>query len=267
MTFFIDKVKQLKHAINATFIGHDPKPLPSDVPKCQNLHRSLLQKCRDYKLSSMPSKSSPLDFVPTSLLKACSGVFSGIIANLANLTFQSGTFPTRFKTAQITPLLKRQGLDAVDPSNYRPISNLNTISKVLERLVLTRIASHTDRSPTSDPFQSAYRQGHSTETALLRVTNDIFDAFDTGQSVLLVALDLSAAFDCIDHGTLIDRLRHTYGITGLALVWFRTYLNSPWSFVRWKSCSSACVTVDTGIAQGSSLGPCCSRCISRLSHN
>ena len=125
---------------------------------------------------------------------------------------------------------------------------------MLERLVLTRIASHTDRSPTSDPFQSAYRQGHSTETALLRVTNDIFDAFDTGQSVLLVALDLSAAFDCIDHGTLIDRLRHTYGITGLVLDWFRSYLNSRLSFVKWKSCSSDCVTVDTGIAQGSSFG-------------
>ena len=86
----------------------------------------------------MPCKSSPLDFVPTSLLKDCSGAFSCIIANLANLSFKHGSCPSAFKMAQITPLLKKPGLDATEPSNYRPISNLNTISKVLERLVLTR---------------------------------------------------------------------------------------------------------------------------------
>src|SRR5664279_598993 len=97
---------------------------------------------------------------------------------------------------------------------YRTSTVHHAISKVLERLVLTRITSHTNSSSAADPFQSAYKQGHSTETALLRVTSDIFEAFDVGQSVTLVALDLSAAFYCIDHGTLIDRLRHTYGITG-----------------------------------------------------
>jgi len=155
-------------------------------------------------LRSMPSKSSPLDFVLTPLLKACAGVFSEIIANLANLTFQHGSFPTRFRTAQITPLLKQQGLEATDPSSYRPISNLNTTSKVLERLVLTRITSHSSEWAAVDPYQSAYRRGHSTETVLLRITSDIFEAFDAGQSVVLVALDQSAAFDCIDHNTLID---------------------------------------------------------------
>ena len=68
-----------------------------------------------------------------------------------------------------------------------------------------------------DPLQSAYRPNHSCETALVRVTNDIFEAFDAGESVLLVALDQSAAFDCIDHHTLLDRLRHTYGLAGSVL--------------------------------------------------
>ena len=81
----------------------------------------------------------------------CAGVFSEIIANLANLTFQHGSFPTRFRTAQITPLLKQQGLEVADPSSYRPISNLNTMSKVLERLVLTRITSHSSEWAAVDP--------------------------------------------------------------------------------------------------------------------
>lgn len=84
----------------------------------------------------MPSKSSPLDVVPTLLLKACLDVFSDIIANLANLTFHHGYFPARYRMAQ------QHRLDATDPSSYRPISNLSTISKVLERLVLTRLTSH-----------------------------------------------------------------------------------------------------------------------------
>lgn len=99
------------------------------------------------------------------------------------------------------------------------------MSKVLERLVLTRITSHSSEWAAVDPYQSAYRRGHSTETALLRITSDIFEAFDAGQSVVLVALDQSAAFDCIDHNTLIDRLRHTYGLTGTTLDWLRSYLS------------------------------------------
>lgn len=129
------------------------------------------------------------------------------------------------------------------------------MSKVLERLVLTRITSHSSEWAAVDPYQSAYRRGHSTETALLRITSDIFEAFDAGQSVVLVALDQSAAFDCIDHNTLIDRLRHTYGLTGTTLDWLRSYLSLRRSFVRWRSCSSDSVSVDTGVPQGSALGP------------
>lgn len=256
-SFFVNKVRNIKSTIAATLADRRAAPLSSDVP-CRALLSAFAPVTADEVgrvLKSMPSKSSPLDFVPTSLLRACSGTFSVIISDLANLTFQHGFFPTKFRKAQITPLLKQPGLDATDPTSYRPISNLSTISKVLERLVLTRITSHCNESAAVDSFQSAYRRGHSTETALLRVTNDVFEAFDSGQSVLLVALDQSAAFDCIDHGTLIDRLRHTYGLAGTALDWLRSYLHLRLSFVKWKSCSSRSVLVDTGVPQGSALGP------------
>jgi len=206
-------------------------------------------------LRSMPFKSSPLDFIPTSLIKSCSGAFSHVLARLANLSFEHSTFPAKFKTAQVTPLLKKHGLDDSDPANYRPISNLNTISKVLERLVLARVVPHVSASPSFDAMQSAYRRRHSTETALLKITDDIFAGFDNHRSTILVALDQSAAFDCIDHETLIRRLDNTFGVTGKALDWMRSYLEARSTFVRWKKNSSRVSPLETGVPQGSALGP------------
>ena len=99
-------------------------------------------------LNSMSSKSSPLDYVSTSLLKSCAGTFSILISHLANLSFDQGAFPSKFKHALITPLLKKPGLSKSDPSNFRPISNLNTIGKILERLALARLLPHLSNSPS-----------------------------------------------------------------------------------------------------------------------
>src|SRR5271163_3984213 len=85
-------------------------------------------------IAQLPNKSSPLDYLHTSVLKSCSDVLSPLITRLANLSFNEGQFPSRFKRAQVTPLLKKEGLDASDPANYRQISNLNTISMVIEHL-------------------------------------------------------------------------------------------------------------------------------------
>ena len=110
-----------------------------------------------------------------------------------------GVFLSSFKIAQITPLLKKPKLNADELSNYRPISNLNNILKLLERLFLARLQSHLINSPHYNPLQSAYRTGHSTETALLTLLNKARLSADRGESTLLVSLDLSAAFDTIDH--------------------------------------------------------------------
>jgi hypothetical protein len=173
-------------------------------------------------LKSMLSTSSPLDFIPTSLIKSCSGVSTLVVAWLVNLFFKHSTFPAKFETAQVTPLLKKHGLEVSDPANYCPISTLNTISKIMERLVLVQIVSYVCTSSSFDAVQSAYRRLHSTETALLKIT-DIFAGFDGQQSTILVPLDQSA-FDCVDHITLISRLENTFGITGSALDWFQSYI-------------------------------------------
>ena len=164
----------------------------------------------------MSSKSSPLDYVSTSLLKSCASTFSILISHLANLSFDQAAFPSKFKHALITLLLKKPGLSKSDPSNFRPISNLNTIGKILERLALARLLPHLSISPSFSPLQSAYRKFHSTETALLKLTNDIMDAIDSGKVTILAALDMSAAFDTLDHTTLLHRLEHTFGLSGTA---------------------------------------------------
>src|SRR6476469_1372616 len=90
----------------------------------------------------LPNKTSPLDYVHKSVLKSCSGVFVPLVTRLINLSFSEGCFPDQFKRAQVMPLLKKPGLDESDPSNYRPISNLNTVGKSIEHVCLTRLLPH-----------------------------------------------------------------------------------------------------------------------------
>jgi len=158
-------------------------------------------------LASIPRKTSPLDVLPVSLLKDCAEVFAPAITTLANLSLQTGKFPARFKSAQVLPLLKKAGLDMSLPVNYRPISYLLTVSKVLERLVMARLHPNLTNSKNFNKRQSAYRQGHSTETALLDVLDNVHTAADSKEVTLLIGLDLSAAFDTVCHSTLIKRLQ------------------------------------------------------------
>jgi len=257
-SFFIHKLDRIKKSINAQLVGSSYDPAASDVQHT-GPRLSIIKPVTVHDVAkiirSMPAKSSPLDFVPTSLLKSCSDVFAKLIAHLANLSFTEGRFPTRFKKAQITPLLKRPGLDKDLPENYRPISNLNTISKVLERLFLSRIKAHITTSANFNQSQSAYRQNFSTETALLATLNDIYRAIDEGYSTVLVALDISAAFDTIEHQILINRLRDGFGIDGLVLSWIESYLHGRQNWVKVGPAQSPPVPCDCGVPQGSVLGP------------
>ena len=163
-------------------------------------------------------------------------------------------FHRKFKLALILPLLKKPGLPKSELSNFWPISNLNTIGKILERLALARLFPHISIFPSFCPLQSAYRKFHSTETALLKLTNDIMETIDSGKITILTALDMSAAFDTLDHATLLHRLEHTFGLSGFFLSGFTPTLHRS-SFVKIDSSSSPSTTISTGVPQGSVLGP------------
>ena len=128
--------------------------------------------------------------------------------------------PTELKQAVIRPLLKKPSLDYQEFKNFRPISNLTFLSKVIEKVVALQLVDYIDNNGLCEVFQSAYLAHHSTETALLRVYNDIAMSIDNQKSVVLVLLDLSAAFDTVDHSLLLARLSTRFGICDQALDWF-----------------------------------------------
>ena len=109
--------------------------------------------------------------------------------------------------------------------NYRPISNLPFIGKIIEKVVFNQINDYLVLNGLYDEFQSGFRQKHSTETALIKVLNDIRLNSDKGKTTVLVLLDLSAAFDTVDHNILINRLE-SVGLSGYALQWFKSYLDN-----------------------------------------
>jgi len=162
--------------------------------------------------------------------------------------------PCALKQAIIRPLLKKLGLELIE-KNYIPVSNLTFLSKLIERVVAIQLVDHLTDNELMDPFQSAYRKGHSTETALLRVQNDILMEVDKGNVVLLVLLDLSAAFDTIDHELLLKRLSVRCGIKGTVLKWFRSYLKDRTQSVVINNTKSTAEPLKYGVPQGSVLGP------------
>ena len=203
---------------------------------------------------SMPKKSCELDPLPTSLMLDCLEVILPSITSIINTSLNSGCVPHEFKHAIVRPLLKKPNLDPENLKNYRPVSNLPFLSKVLEKIVLLQLTAHLVSNNLLEPFQSAYRKGHSTETALLSVTNDLLTASDSGRISILSLLDLSAAFDTIDHRILLSRLR-SIGCTGMVLSWFDSYISERTQSVVLNNVHSTLCNLKHGVPQGTVLGP------------
>ena len=137
----------------------------------------------------------------------------------------------------------------------RPVSNLSFLSKVIEKVIASRLLDHMTENDLMDPLQSAYRKGHSTETALLRVHNDIVSAVDKGHGVCLILLDLSAAFDTVDHTILLTFLEQHIGLEGPPLDTFKSYLTHRTQCVSINGVLSELNELMYGVPQGSVLGP------------
>uniref|UniRef100_A0A1A8K0K3 Reverse transcriptase domain-containing protein n=1 Tax=Nothobranchius kuhntae TaxID=321403 RepID=A0A1A8K0K3_NOTKU len=135
----------------------------------------------------------------------------------------TGVFPAAFKRAVVRPLLKKSNLDFNDFNNFRPVSNLPFLSKILEKLVLIQLNDFINHQHVLEKFQSGFRVNHSTETALLKILNDFRTNYDARRATVLVLLDLSAAFDTVDHTILLTRLKQI-GLSGVVHSWFTSYL-------------------------------------------
>ena len=202
-------------------------------------------------LNSAP-KSCELDPIPSKLLIECP---DSILTDLFNSSLASGIFPQCFKSALVTPILKKRCFDHNDLNNYRPVSNLCFIAKLLEKLVSSQVSAYINFHNLYNTCQSAYRPGHSTETALLKVVNDLFLSPNKGNISVLALLDFSSAFDTIDHPILVPRLHTDFGFTDTVLQLFSSYLTDRTYYVFLFNCYSVFAPVHSGVPQGSVLGP------------
>ena len=158
------------------------------------------------------------------------------------------------KNAFVTPLLKKKNLDRNILSNYRPVSQLSTLSKVLEKVAAEQTISFINYYKKLNPLQSAYQNHKSTETALTKVTNDILLSLDKKHITILTLIDLSSAFDTLNHSLTIRRL-YQLGIRGKALKWFISYLADRTYMIKINNTTLKTVDIKYGVPQGSVLGP------------
>ena len=200
------------------------------------------------------NKSCSLDLIPTRVIKKYPSHFAPIIHVIVNCSLETGKVPTSFKNAIVFPSLKKFDLDPSDPASYRPVSNLPYLSKLLERAVYEQLEQHLSDHSLLPDSQSAYRKMHSTETSLLKVNNDILSALNEGKSTLLVTLDISAAFDTVNHEMLLERYADLFGLDETVLSWFTSYLSSRTQAVQVGKQQSEFFKMECGFPQGSTLG-------------
>ena len=174
------------------------------------------------------------------------------ITDIINNSFRTNNFPSRWKMALVKPLPKIS--TPSEPSDYRPISLLPAISKIIEKIAAKQMINYLKEKCLLDEYQSAYKHGHGTLTALLNITDDIYDAFENSEVTLLVLLDYSKAFDCANHRLIIAKLKK-FGFHNEALHWVESYLSDRSQKVCAGDDTSNWEQIKNGVPQGSILGP------------
>ena len=200
-------------------------------------------------------KSRELDPIPSKLLIECLDSILLPLTDLFRSSLATGIFPQCIKSALVTPILKKRCLDHNHLNNYRPVSNICFIAKIQEKPVLSQVSSYLNSHNPYNTCQSAYRPDHSTETAPLKVVNDLFLSLNKGIISVLALFDFSSAFDTIDHPILANRLHTDFKFTDAVLQWFSSYLTDRTHYVSLSNHCSDFAPVHTGVSQGSVLGP------------
>ena len=233
-------------------------PLPNvpSSPTCQKLSSFAVLTEDDVRKLVMGSKttSCELDPIPTDLIKENIEILLPVLTKMIYISLQCGIFPDEWKLALVIPLIKKYGLELVLKS-YRPVSNLPFVGKLTERAVIDQESRHMQSNCPLPECSSAYRKGHSTETALVKVQSDILRNMEQQKVTLLVLIDLSAAFDTVDHNIVMDVLHTRFGLSETVLDWHKSYLSSRRQCVLINGVRSVISDLAYGVPQGSCLGP------------
>ena len=171
----------------------------------------------------MKTKSCESDCIPTKILRELLETLLPSITRIINLSLKDCKFPRHWKSAIVRPLLKKENLDHIY-KNYRPVSNLPFLSKLLEKVTLQQFMHHCETYDLLPHYQSAYRKHHSCESLVVYLVNNILWNMESMNLTAVAFCDLSAAFDTVDHDLLLDVLKKEYGIAGEALEWYDSYL-------------------------------------------
>ena len=255
--FFTDKIEAIRDNMDET-----PCPV-SDFPNTHTTTEDTqlwhtfepvtMEELNDI-INEAGIKCSPSDILPLSVLKENLYILQPLILQIVNASLSQGSMDG-VKLADIIPLLKNNFLDPNVLKNFRPVSNLTFLGKLIERVVLRRLNDHLSKNNLHCPEQSAYKKNFSTETLLVRIWNDLLVASDEKSATVVMMLDLSAAFDTVDHNLLLDILKKEIGLRGTVLKWFESFLKGRSQRIRLGSTVSDEIIIKFGVPQGSVLGP------------
>ena len=258
--------KEIANALNSYFLNVGPN-LANKVNHSSASHKDyLLNPTTDTvfltptdsieiskEISSLKNKKSGIDIFKTSLIKFMKDEIIEALVIIFNKSFSEGQFPNMLKIAKVIPVFK--GGESTDPNNYRPISLLSIFDKLLEKVMYKRISCFLSKHKILYKFQFGFRKNHATTHALIDVMDYIYKSLDEGKFVIGIFIDLKKAFDTVKHDILLDKLEH-YGIRGITLKWFKTYLENRKQFVTTNHTESDTYNLmDFGVPQGSVLGP------------
>lgn len=190
--------------------------------------------------------------VPNKLIKIAAKQLAMPFTYIYNESFESGIVPNPLKISRVTPVFKSDS--PIDPNNYRPVATLSSFSKILEKIVYNRLLSFLNKNKILYKYQFGFRKGHSTEQAILEITDTLKSNIDKRLITCGLFLDFSKAFDTVDHEILLMKL-NKYGIRGIPHSWFTSYLTNRKQYVKIKEVESDLQTIKCGVPQGSTLGP------------
>ena len=252
---FVEKIVRIRESLDSTNNQELDQCPQSDNTCSFSAFDVISEENLKIIITKMSNASCSLDVEPTWHLKKYVLYHISALTKVVNSSLQSGVFPVACHQALITPVLKKPTLDYQDLKNYRPVSNLSFVAKVIEKAAASQLVEYLTTNNLYDPMQSAYRMNFSTETALLKLQNDTLSYFDQRKAVFLVLLDLSAAFDTVDHKILVKRLESNFKVSNVALQWLHSYLTGWTSRVKISEQVSAPWTCEYGVPQGSVMGP------------
>ena len=206
-------------------------------------------------IKNMNNKSHPDNPIPAWFIKEQPEVFAPLFRSVINKSFEESNFPSSLKHGTVSPVIKDKNIDHDIKKNYRPVTNIPFLPKLVERAANQQLQSYLLNNNLYPQRQSAYRAAHSCETTMFNVVNNIKKSISQKKVVMLVLLDLSSAFDTIDQDILLFKLYYHFGISGSVLNWLKSYLKGRTFSVRIRNVNGKTCLLIYGVPQGTVLGP------------